>query len=169
MKLLEFHALEFIVDDSGSMQCATDSNNPVTHVPMSRWKEAQIRLKEFIEILVYIPFSQVVVGFLNRQDQKILTRQGQAPSLFIQEDNRKIDPVFAQGPIGTTPALKKLQESLIKGEGKSIARYFFGDGIPNGGEWAQKEILTILRHCQDPARNPITLFLAPMRTIRLSG
>jgi len=156
MMLSEFQALEFIIDDSGSMQCATDSNDPVTRKPMSRWKEAQLRLKEMIEILAYVPFNQIVVEFLNRRDQIILTRQGRAPALFIQDANSKIDAVFARGPAGTTPALEKLQESLIRGQGKSIARYFFGDGTPNGGVRAQKEIINILRHRQDPAGNPMT-------------
>jgi hypothetical protein len=156
MMLSEFHALEFIIDDSGSMQCATDTKDPVTRQPMSRWKEAQLRLKEMIEILAYVPFSQILVEFLNRRDQIILTRQGRAPALFIQDAYSKIDAVFARGPAGTTPALEKLQESLIRGQGKSIARYFFGDGTPNGGVRAQKEIINILRHRQDPAGNPMT-------------
>ncbi|KAL3766576.1 hypothetical protein ACHAW5_003879 [Stephanodiscus triporus] len=156
MMLSEFQALEFIIDDSGSMQCATDTKDPVTRQPMSRWKEAQLRLKEMIEILAYVPFNQIVVEFLNRRDQIILTRQGRAPALFIQDANSKIDAVFARGPAGTTPALEKLQESLIRGQGKSIARYFFGDGTPNGGVRAQKEIINILRHRQDPAGNPMT-------------
>jgi hypothetical protein len=155
MMLSEFHALEFIIDDSGSMQMATDSNDPVTHRPMSRWREASLVLKDLIEILAYVPFNQIVVEFLNRRDQIILTRQGRAPALFIHDANSKIDAVFARGPAGTTPALEKLQQSLIKGQGKSIARYFFGDGTPNGGERAQKEIVNILMKRQDPAGNPI--------------
>jgi hypothetical protein len=156
MMLSEFHALEFIIDDSGSMLCNTDSNDPVTHKPISRWKEAQLRIKEMIEILAYVPFPQIVVEFLNRRDRVILARQGRAPALFIHDANSKIDAVFARGPAGTTPALEKLQESLINGQGRSIARYFFGDGIPNGGECAQKEIVNILMHRQNPEGNPIT-------------
>ena len=156
MMLSEFHALEFIIDDSGSMLCNTDSNDPVTHKPISRWKEAQLRVKEMIDILAYVPFPQIVVEFLNRRDRVILTRHGRAPAIFIHDANSKIDAVFSRGPAGTTPALEKLQESLIKGQGMSIARYFFGDGIPNGGEWAQKEIVNILMNRQDPEGNPIT-------------
>ncbi|KAL3816632.1 hypothetical protein ACHAXA_004814, partial [Cyclostephanos tholiformis] len=156
MMLTEFHALEFIIDNSGSMLCDTDSNDPITHRPISHWKEAQLRLKEMIKILAYVPFNRVVVEFLNRRDQVILTRQGWAPALFIQDANCKIDAVFARGPAGTTPALEKLQESLIRGQGRSIACYFFGDGTPNGGEGAKKEIVNILMHRQDPAGNPIT-------------
>jgi len=156
MMLSEYQILEFIIDDSGSMQCATDSKDPVTKQPMSRWKEAKVRLMEMIEILAYVPFNCIVVEFLNRRDRITLTRQGRKPPVFIQDANTQIESVFARGPAGTTPALEKLQESLLRGQGKSIARYFFGDGTPNGGERAQKEIINILRHRQDPAGNPVT-------------
>ena len=156
MMMSEFQTLEFIIDDSGSMQCATDAKDPVTHMPMNRWREAQLRLKELIEILAYVPFNQIVIEFLNRRDQITLSRQGRDPTVFVRDAHGKIDAVFARGPSGTTPALEKLQESLIRGRGKSIARYFFGDGTPNGGERAQREIVSILRHRQDPANNPVT-------------
>jgi hypothetical protein len=156
MMLSEFQTLEFIIDDSGSMQCATDAKDPVTRNPMSRWKEAQLRLKEMIEILAYVPFNQIAIEFLNRRDQIALSRQGRDPAAFMRDAHGKIDAVFARGPAGTTPALEKLQESLIRGRGKSVARYFFGDGAPNGGERAQREIISILRHRQDPASNPLT-------------
>lgn len=156
MMLSEYNSLEFIIDDSGSMQCATDAKDPVTRQPMSRWKEAQLRLKEMIEILAYVPFNQILIEFLNRRDQIVLTRQGRAPNVFMQDSYKQIDAVFARGPAGTTPALEKLQESLIRGQGKSVSRYFFGDGTPNGGDRAQKEIVNILRHRQNPSGNPMT-------------
>ena len=156
MMLSEYNSLDFIIDDSGSMQCTTDTKDPVTGQPMSRWKEAQLRLKEMIEILAYVPFNQIAVEFLNRPDQIILTRQGRAPAIFMQDAYTKIDAVFARGPAGTTPALEKLQESFIRGQGQSIARYFFGDGTPNGGARAQEEIIKILKHRQNPSGNPMT-------------
>jgi hypothetical protein len=33
-----------------------------------------------------------------------------------------------------------MQDSFIKGQGKSIPRWFFGYGVPNGGVRAQKEV-----------------------------
>jgi hypothetical protein len=156
MFLSEFHILEFIIDDSGSMQCTTDTNDPVTRKPLTRWQEAQMRLKEMIEILAYVPFNCIVIEFLNRRDQIVLTRQRRTPMDFMFDAIAQIESVFARGPAGTTPALEKLQASLHRGQGKSIARYFFGDGVPNGGERAQREIVTILKNRQDPAANPIT-------------
>jgi len=156
MMLSEYNSLEFIMDDSGSMQCATDTKDPATGQSMSRWKEAQLRLKEMIEILAYVPFNQIMIQFLNRHDKIILTRQGRTPVTFMEDAYRQIDAAFARGPAGTTPALEKLQESFIRGQGQSIARYFFGDGTPNGGVRAQQEIIKILKLRQDPAGNPMT-------------
>ncbi len=121
-------ALEFIIDDLGSMQCATDSIDPLTCQPMSCWK----------------------------RDQIVLTRQGRVSADFIQDTYSKINAVFAWGPVETTHALEKLQESLIQGQGKWIAHYFFGGGNPNSGVQAQKEIINIFRNHHDPAGNPMT-------------
>lgn len=157
MMLSEFESLNFIVDDSGSMQCTSDTLHPITKQPQTRWQEAQHRLKEMMEILAYVPFNQIQVEFLNRPTKVVLTRQGRDPVTFLAEANRQIDQAFsASGPSGTTPALEKFQNSLLQNSGKSIARYFFGDGVPNGGLAAQQEIVRILQHRQNPAGNPVT-------------
>ena len=156
MMLSEYQSLEFIIDDSGSMQCLSDTVNPITRQPNTRWQEAQIRLKEMVEILAYVPFNQIGIEFLNRKDRITLTRQGRDPKTFLQDANSKIDGAFSRGPAGTTPALEKLQESFIRGQGASVARYFFGDGVPNGGLRAQQEIIKILKNRQDPSSNPVT-------------
>jgi hypothetical protein len=140
------------------MQCPTDTIDPVTRKPLTRWKEAQIRLKEMIEILAYIPFNTIVIEFLNRKDQIVLLRQGRTPHVFIQDAYSQIDAIFPREPTryDTTPYLEKIQQTILRGQGKSIARYFFGDGVPNGGERAQREIVNILKHRQEPVSNPIT-------------
>jgi hypothetical protein len=156
MMLSEFQSLEFIVDDSGSMMCQSDTINPVTRQPNTRWQEAHIRLKEMVEILAYVPFQQIGVEFLNRKDRISLARNGRAPKAFLQEAYAQIDAVFSRQPSGTTPYLEKIQESFLRGQGASIARYFFGDGLPNGGHRAIKEIVNIIKNRADPAGNPVT-------------
>jgi hypothetical protein len=133
-----------VIDDSGSMTLVSETVNPATKRPNTRWKEAQLCLKEMIEVLAHVPFSQVDIVFLNRPDHVILTRNGRDPQSFLADAHRQIDQVFARGPSGTTPALEKLRASFSNGQGKNIARYFFGDGIPNGGVQAQREITRIL-------------------------
>ena len=156
MMLSEFQSLEFIIDDSGSMRMNSDTINPKTRQPNTRWDEAHQRLKEMLEILAYVPFNQVGVEFLNRPTRITLKRNGQAPKVFLAEACRQIDAEFAKLPNGTTPALEKLQESFIRGQGVSIARYFFGDGLPNGGQRAIDEITRLVKNRADPASNPVT-------------
>lgn len=156
MMLNEYASLEFIIDDSGSMQMNSDTTNPITRQPNTRWEEAHQRLREMIEILSYVPFQQIGIEFLNRKDRVTLKRNGMAPQLFLQGAIEQVDAQFARGPSGTTPALEKLQESFLRGQGVSIARYFFGDGLPNGGRRAITEIVRIVKNRQDPHLNPVT-------------
>jgi len=154
--LTEFQSLEFIIDDSGSMTLQTDSTDPQTRRTLTRWEEAKIRLKEMIEVLSYLPFQQVGIEFLNRKDRISLKRDGRAPEVFKQDAYSQIDQSFRRGPSGTTPAYEKLQESLLRGRGATIARYFFGDGKPNGGRQAIDSIIQLVLNRENPEGNPIT-------------
>jgi len=156
MMLSEYASLEFIIDDSGSMQMISDTINPVTRKSNTRWEEAHQRLMEMIEILAYVPFNQIGIEFLNRKDRITLKRNGMSPEAFLQGAVAQIDAQFARGPSGTTPALEKLQESFLRGQGVSISRYFFGDGLPNGGRRAIQEIVRMVKNRQEPAMNPLT-------------
>lgn len=156
MMLSEYASLEFIIDDSGSMQMISDTINPLTRRSNTRWEEAHQRLKEMMEILAYVPFNQIGIEFLNRKDRITLKRNGMSPEAFLQGAVQQIDAQFARGPSGTTPALEKLQESFLRGQGVAIARYFFGDGLPNGGQRAINEIVRIVKNRQEPAQNPVT-------------
>merc|ERR1719491_1449561 len=80
-----------------------------------------------------------------------------SPPSVIRSAYAQIDAIFAVGPTGTTPALEKLQESFARGSGKSISRYFFGDGKPNGGQTAINAIIQLLKNRSDPDQNPVTL------------
>jgi len=138
------------------MTLLSDTFDVRTGRPQTRWQEAQVRLKEMVEIIAYVPFTQIDITFLNRPMHVVLTRNGRDPHSFLADANRKIDQAFAQGPRGSTPALEKIQSSLINGQGKNIARYFFGDGIPNGGKIAQERIIQILCARDNPEGNPVT-------------
>jgi len=156
MMLSELQSLEFIIDDSGSMSLLSDTIHPITGQRNRRWDEAHLRLKEMVELLAYVPFNQIGIEFLNRKDRISLTRNGRSPEAFLQDAYHHIDQTFARPPAGMTPALEKLQESFIRGQGVSLGRYFFGDGVPNGGRYAQEEIVRILTHRENPQDNPIT-------------
>jgi len=109
-----------------------------------------------VEVLAYVPFQKIELVFLNRSVRITMERNNRDPRTFLADANAQIDKIFASGPTGGTPALEKMQESINRGRGSSIARYFFGDGVPNGGHQAQTEILKLVKNRQDPAGNPIT-------------
>eukprot|EP00980_Cylindrotheca_fusiformis_P030405 scaffold24770_cov142-Cylindrotheca_fusiformis.AAC.3 len=155
MMLSEYQVLEFMIDDSGSMTLISDTTDDFGR-PRTRWAEAHGRLKEMIEILAYVPFNQIEIVFLNRKDRVSLTRQGRNPKTFYSEACRQIDAVFARSPSGTTPALEKIRNSLQANPSMNIARWFFGDGVPNGGLMAQKEITRMLVNRPNPEGNPMT-------------
>jgi len=156
MMISEFQVLEFMIDDSGSMTLTSDTVDKVTRRPQTRWQEAHVRLKEMIEVLGYVPFNQIEIVFLNRSDRVSLTRQGRDPKSFIQDAYRKIDAVFRKPASGTTPAMEKIRNSLQANPSMSIARWFFGDGVPNGGRMAQQEITRMLVQRPNPEMNPMT-------------
>ena len=157
LMLRDYQSLEFIVDDSGSMQMTSDTVHPITRQWNTRWEEAHQRIKEMIEILAYVPFQQIGIEFLNRTDRITLTRQGRTPTQFIRMAYQQIDTQFVDRcPVGTTPMLEKLQEALIRGQGAQISLYIFGDGQPNGGHRAIQEIVRIVQHRSEPSHNPIT-------------
>jgi len=107
MLLSEYQALEFIIDDSGSMSMLSDTVDLQTGRPQTRWKEAQARLKEMVEILAYVPFQKIDIGFLNRHDRVILERKGRDPATFLADAYRRIDAVFVNGPSGEPQPSKR--------------------------------------------------------------
>jgi len=155
MILNNFESLEFIIDDSGSMGCHSDTFDPLTGKVQTRWQEARKRLKEMIEILAYLPISSIGIEFLNRSNRIVLTSKRINPNVFLSDAYSQIDAVFAQPPAGTTPALEKIQQSIKRGQGMKVSRYFFGDGVPNGGLLAQEKIIKLLKHRTNPVDNPI--------------
>ena len=170
MMLSEYQSLEFIVDDSGSMNMISDTFNPTTGQPNTRWQEAWQRLKEMVEILAYVPFNQIGIEFLNRPTRIQLKRQqlenaggsdggtttsAESPTSFLQRAYAEIDAAFQPMPRGTTPVFRKLQESMLRGQGCSIARYLMCDGVPDGLN-AVQQITLLVKNRPEPQQNPLT-------------
>jgi hypothetical protein len=156
--LQSFHHIHFVIDDSGSMGSQTDSCHPNGSV-MSRWEEAQQRLKVMIELMAFIPIPPITIEFLNRTVVLELQRDQKHPYQFINEAWQAIDQVFAQGPGGGTPFYEKIHMSLVNQRflGRKTVRYFFGDGVPNGGAQAIQAIIHLVVNRERPQDNPITL------------
>lgn len=151
MGLQNYQTLYFIIDDSGSMTLETDSNH-ANGKAMTRWEEAFLRMKSLIEIMAYVPTQQIIIRFLNRPDEIIASRHGEAPEVFIQNLVSQLDLQQRRDPSGGTPALRALRRAVQHPGTKSI--YFFGDGQPDRGEQPQIEDLFISR--REPEKSPVT-------------
>ncbi|KAJ3256720.1 hypothetical protein HK103_005215 [Boothiomyces macroporosus] len=155
-ELQTFDTMEFLIDDSGSMICNTDSQFP-NGKKMTRFEEAKERLMDIIKIIAYIQTPKIYIRFLNRHNVIQHERQfGVKPETFIADIGQEIDRVFSKPPNGSTPFLEKIQESLCRYPKQRAVRYFFGDGQPNGGQAAIDEIVKIITNRQNPQDNPIT-------------
>jgi hypothetical protein len=161
-KLLEvkqFQLMEIIVDDSGSMNAATDALDPVNGQKMTRWWEAKWRISQMIELLAYVPSPPIKIYFLNRNDIISVERgSGEMPSDYIQRAESLLLQAFGRNPTGSTPAREAIQASLNRNIGMKVMRYFLGDGVPNGGAAACKQISDAIMHRPAPQDNPFTFF-----------
>ena len=157
LQVKEFQLMEVIVDDSGSMNCATDALDPITGNKMSRWWEAKWRISQMIELLAYVPSPPMRIYFLNRKDVISIERNsGELPSDYIKRAESILQGAFGRNPGGTTPAREAIDASLSRNGHMKVMRYFLGDGVPNGGEYACKQIRDMIIYRPAPRDNPFT-------------
>mmetsp|Transcript_12835 Transcript_12835/g.26017 ORF Transcript_12835/g.26017 Transcript_12835/m.26017 type:complete len:422 (+) Transcript_12835:182-1447(+) len=154
--LQDFDVLEFIIDDSNSMQCSYGTCDPVSQQFNTRWTEAKARLKELLEFVAYVPFQRIQVSFLDRPTELIWTRNDREPNLFLTDAIAEIDAFFAVGPTNTPPLWEHLHDTLIAGHKEKVACFFLTDGFPNALDLAHHETFQALLRRPNPAANPVT-------------
>ena len=156
MGVSDFQIIEMLVDDSGSMTSNTDSKC-ADGSPMSRWDEVHCRLGQMFEILAFVPTPPIYVRFLNRADiVECVHANGEPPQQFLQRVMTNLGKVWAHKPAGGTPAKERIAESLARAPDKSMLRYFFGDGEPDGGAKSAAAITQMLIRRHNPQQNPFT-------------
>jgi hypothetical protein len=149
----EWDAVEFIIDDSGSMRFPGLEGPPGT-----RWEELQLRLKQMLEILAHVPLPPITIRFLNVTKVVLIARKPEeTPRELVQRCMAKVDKHLGKmTPRRGTPAFEAISESLERNPGKAVARYFFGDGCPKGGARGELGITRLLTLRANPHRNPFT-------------
>ena len=156
LELSRFDEAEIIVDDSGSMRLPTDARGPRGE-PLNRWWEAKWRISQMIELMAFVISPPITIYYLNRTDTLRLQRNaGETPAAFIERAEVALTTSFGIEPAYRTPALEAIEASLSRHPGKSVLRYFLGDGVPNGGEPACRQIEHMLVYRPNPERNPFT-------------
>lgn len=140
----EEYKLNFIIDDSGSMNLDSDVNSNeagqiikekrnaqgISKPFLSRWEEVEDRLHSMINILAYIPSDTISLSFLNRKDELKLSHTGKTPTEFADEAHQKIKNLFNVIPNFGTPIYSKLSRALAESTGRTM-HYLFTDGEPN--------------------------------------
>lgn len=136
-KLLELstgeYTLVFYVDDSGSM--GTGDSVDLKGKPCTRWQEVWHRLEAILQVVQFIPVTEVQVLFINRPDVVKLRHHGNTPATFFANAIAQIKPIFARGPSGGTRATPKMQQIIREADGRTTptAVYFFFDGQLSDG------------------------------------
>jgi hypothetical protein len=154
MGLTEYHRLEFIIDDSGSMNSSSGKNS--SGYSQTRWEEAHNQMKTLIEMMSYVPTPEIKICFLNRADVITLQRKGETPDIFMNNAYKSLDQVFQKKPDGRTPVLSCLKKSFESAQSQNVARYLFCDGVPNEGKTEEREISRMLKERPNPQGNPFT-------------
>ena len=154
--LKEFQAAEIMVDDSSSMNADTDALGP-NGERQTRWQEAKMRILQMMELAAYVKAPKFDIRFLNRNTLLEFERQpAETPQAFFNRCNDMLEREFFSRPAGMTPALERIRESMDRYQGQSCLRYFMGDGVPSGGDYACKQIEQLLLHRPNPQKNPFT-------------
>jgi hypothetical protein len=168
-KLLELrhYRLNFLVDDSGSMQLASDAprSEATVYMPchghagnMTRLEEEENRLHIFMDILAFIPTKGIQFYFMNTHREIKIDQHGKSPDAFKQEAHSAIRDAFAHLTMGATPTYRLLTKSFKDAEEHSsdpTAHYLLTDGCPS--DRSADEVGKLIKKRHHPERNPMTL------------
>lgn len=124
--LTEFR-LNFIIDDSGSMNSVSDEKHGDKYI--TRWDEVKDRIHVLIDMLAYIPFEQLEMRFLNKKTVLKFSHKGRTPEAFAADVHKEIDKAMAFNPSGCTPLSAPLRASLASPV--KTMHYIFTDGEPD--------------------------------------
>lgn len=163
--------LDFIFDDSGSMNSETDVdlNDAVEPLKsdikrrlgrdfnmgekMTRWQEAENRFHIMLEILACLPIPHIQLRFLNDKNVLVLDRQNRTLEQFKSYAHALVrDHFHKNGPRNRTPVYAKLNHGF-KQPG-TWSHYLFNDGEPDEGGAA---IAFLIKNRSNPEKHALTL------------
>ena len=164
---LRHYRLNFLIDDSGSMQLSSDAptSEATVYMPchgesrnMTRLEEEENRLHIFMDILAYIPTKGIQLYFMNTQRDISIDQHGKSPEAFKEEAHGIIREVFSNLSLGATPTYRLLTKSFADAKKHSetpTAHYLLTDGCPS--DRSEKEVGKLISRRENPERNPVTL------------
>lgn len=165
------YTLNFIIDDSGSMNMTSDllmsaahpmvkkvrdpqGRRATTNSKLTRWEEAEDRIHIMLDMLAYLPIDTIKLSFLNNTSSNLeLTHAHKTPEQFCAESHEKISQLFSRKPGGGTPLYKKLSEAFKQSSGNTM-HYVFTDGEPS--DVTVDQVKTLILNRPNPKMNPLT-------------
>ena len=167
---LQMYNLRFIVDDSGSMNAKTDSylsdasdyvlrgQKRSSKKCMTRWQEAETRLHNMMDILVFIPTKSINISFLNAKNVISLQRAGKTTEEFMNIAHTEIARNFSSIPVRyKTPTLRVMTQSFTIASSlpDPTMHYLLTDGVPSDS--VVKQVADLIHYRKNPEGNPVTL------------
>lgn len=167
LALTEYN-LNFVLDDSGSMNEASDVHlsESSPHIQkryndykigdtrrITRWNEMEDRLHTIIDMLSYLPTNPIMVSFLNRTNKLDLNRNNETREQFVTKAHATIKENFDKAPAGMTPLYSKLKTAFSTATGNTM-HYVFTDGEPSDATIETMKNLVLTRN--NPQQNPLT-------------
>lgn len=167
---LSEYGLNFIVDDSGSMNSKTDvafaQASPAMRNEMdpkgkrasdkrsymTRFEEAEDRLHIMIDLLKFIPTNDITIRFLNRNETVKLDHHGKTPEQFAEDAHKRIRSAFKHSAAGMTPIFKHLVQAF--GGQSNTMHYLLTDGEPSDASTEKVSDLILRR--MNPKAHPLT-------------
>jgi hypothetical protein len=131
----EFDTIDFIIDDSSSMNEDTDSIKSIKSsitIYHSRWEEVHQRILQIVDIIVHLPISKIYIGFMNNKSwNTMLSRDSMNSFEFKDYIHNFVNNKFSNRPSGYTPTAETLKAHFKLFNRAS--HYLFTDGVPSDG------------------------------------
>lgn len=156
---LSEYELDFIIDNSVSMNKYDGMRDPETNSPMTRLQEAIYRLGNIAELLSYIPVKGITLRNLSDNHvPEIINCQAPPPQEISNQIKGYLNRVYLSPRSPTTPLYTALLASIQENVSSSNPRiiYVLNDGQPNG-RGNSSDVCNLLERGRIHEKNPVCL------------
>ena len=155
---LSNYELDFIIDNSLSMNQLDGMLHPETGRCMSRLEEAIYRLSNIADLLSYIPVKGITLRNLGDNHAPAVINCQATPQEISKQIKNYLDRVNCSPRTSNTPLYTALYTSINENSRSSNPRiiYVLNDGKPNHGGTAA-DVCTLLQSGRTHEKNPVCL------------
>ena len=155
---LSNYELDFIIDNSLSMNQRDGMQNPETGLIMTRLEEAIHRLSNIADLLSYIPVKGITLRTLSGDHTPVVIDCQAPPHEIAGQIKKYLEFVNHSPRTSNTPLYTALSTSLNENRNSPNPRiiYVLNDGMPNSGG-GPDSVCQLLRHGRCGEKNPVCL------------